>query len=203
MKTLDVNDPLVFDKWRELYHELTSEEQSAFYNALEVRFPHQQSFTLSNFQRFFNGESGHVLEVGGWKGELANHFVGNGLMWTNIELCQNAIDKTVPKHLNYMVVKPIEYNWFNMFKHGGIYSHFVSAHMIEHITDSQLQDMLNMIKGIKRVILEAPISNNENNWKGYFGTHILKMGWDQIDEIMKGYRYKVTVYNQHCHVYEV
>lgn len=194
MKRLNIHDANVFDKWRELYHELTTEEQKDFYNDIELVYPTQQSFTKKAYQEFFKGKPNlKVLEFGGWKGELSKIIMKKNQVctWINIELCTNAIEKSVNSYENYCVVNPGSFQWFKEERKIDC-DVFISAHSIEHISDSELIELLKFIKGIKYVILEAPIEDDINNWDNYLGTHILKMGWNPIIEIMKSYGYTAS-----------
>lgn len=204
---LNVNDPKFFNQWRSLYSELTDEEQKELYNELEKKYPHQQHFTRSNYDLLFSRyPNKSILEAGGWKGELAQYCFSKYQIksWKNIEVCQSAIDKTVPINGNYFVENPQKFDWFNDFSKistKDIYDIFISAHTIEHLCDKHLIEMLEAISQIKVIMLEAPISRSQNDWHNYTGTHILNMGWNQIDDIMRGHGYNVEIINADCALY--
>lgn len=177
-------DIIEFNRWRERYDSLSDEEQLEFYNTIEKYYPEQKSFTLSNYDYLFSLFQGkNVIEIGGWKGELAKYCLEKYDIksWTNFELCTGAIEKTVCKDERYKVF-PVSFRfWRNMEFGEGI---VLASHVIEHLSD---KDFLEFAKKVKDNILcfEAPISIKENNWSNYYGTHILKMGWDSIDELFK------------------
>lgn len=203
-KRLDVNDPNVFDKWRALYYDLTLEEQEQFGRDMEEKYPHQQSYTLSNFEHLFNRFPGcHVLEIGGWKGELADtclkKFDIKG--WHNIDYCRAAVEKSICHPARYSAYCPSNFFWFK-----GDRSHMadiaIAAHVIEHLTDEDCFDLMRYLNGISRIMFEAPIAmNGETTWDGYIGTHILKMGWDKICDHMKSMGYSVEQINPHCFLF--
>jgi hypothetical protein len=205
MKRLDIDDPQCWNKWRELYDSLTDEEHAQFLNDSESRYPSQKSFTFSNYEFLFDKLSKSpirksfdeydfsILEVGGWKGELAHQcFTRFGRLiksWHNIDMCYEAIRKTVAMPFNYTTFCPKEFAWFSE-KKPQFADAFIAAHTIEHLSDRHLWQLLDFVAGIPYVILEAPISEHGNAWDDYVGTHILKAGWAQIRTYMiqKGYR---------------
>lgn len=201
-KRLNVEDSNVFDTWRELYSELTDAEQSQFYDDIEAKWPWQQHFHPEWFSKAFeDGRLVSVLEVGGWKGELASQMLAkfsNITSWHNIELCKKATDKTVPmSRLVYTFENPTAFTWFKepRTKDADI---FISAHTIEHFIDSDLWDLLTWASGIRLICLEAPISFHQNDWKGYGGTHILKAGWAEIISFMDNLGYDSEMVSVHC-----
>ncbi len=205
-KRLDINDPNCWNKWRALYDELTDQEHMEFLNDSESRYPSQKSFTVENFDWLFSEQDPpypKVLEIGPWKGELALQMMSkyNVGRWHGIDLCQAAIDKTLPM-IGYTVINPYQFEWFNKDSLMSDFDICVSAHTIEHLSDEHLLQLLNYLKFIPKIMLEAPINMDENNWDNYVGTHILKMGWNQINEEMKRLGYSVEQLNAHCVYYE-
>jgi len=206
MKRLDFNKPGVFDEWRRLYNSLTDEEQSEFYDDLERFYPHQQSFTKPNYDELIKRyPRAIVLEVGGWKGELASYCMsmsGAPMWWLNIELSQRAIDQTVPGLVNFVAVKPKRFNWFKKHRGGaGMFNIAIASHVIEHLKDKDLLYLLNCLSDIKVVALEAPIDDGPSDWTGYHGSHILKMGWNGIDKAMKKRGFSSERVNAHFRIY--
>lgn len=212
---LDIDDPQVWNKWRALYNELTYEENLAFANAAEAKYPSQQHHTKSNFDNLFamQKEAVNIIEIGGWKGELASHCLNKFPIinsWANVELCSNAIDKTVisaKTNPKYNIIRPNKFDWFKdpitvPVKH--VFDICVSSHTIEHFSDDHLRDLIKYISGIPLVIFEAPIKDEGDDWSldgGYGGTHILKMGWNGVNEAMFTEKYRPEKINDHCYLY--
>ncbi len=203
---IDVNDPNVFNKWRAAYSTMTDAEHLEFCNAAEAKWPVQQSFTFSNFNSLFAniGGSVNVVELGGWKGELAGRCLAKFPIatWTNLDFCGAAIGKTVTTDSRYSAYLQNSPTWFRSPRA----SHFdvcVSAHMIEHLSDEHLLELLDWIKGIPVVMFEAPISYGDNNWDNYPGTHILKMGWNRINDEMHVRGYDFESVNPDCFTYRL
>lgn len=201
-KRLNVEDPNVFDTWREIYHTLTDAEQAEFYDDLEAKYPHQQHFHAEWFAKAFEkNQTTHVLEVGGWKGELASQMLARFphiATWHNIELCQKATHKTVDMpRSGYSFENPEAFDWFNVLPKPTC-DVLVSAHTIEHLFDTHLWSMLEWASGVPLICLEAPISFSKNDWKGYGGTHILEAGWGEIIGFMDQKGYSAEFVSEHC-----
>ena len=207
MKRLDVEDPLVFDKWRTLYNDLSHEENIQFGYDMEAKYPGQASFNPVVFEQLFArlGGAPHVVEIGGWKGELARHLMTKlpVASWHNIDMCKAAIEKTVPMGcLPFTAQFPDRFDWF-LQPRTMQYDLCVSAHSIEHLSNAHLLALMNWISGIPTVIFEAPIAMTGQTWGGYFGTHILEMGWNDINAAMKALGYSAERINDWVFLYEV
>jgi hypothetical protein len=204
---LDLENPKVWDRWRELYSDLTREENIEFGNAIEAKFPFQASYNFEIFKPLFRGvHRSRVLEIGGWKGELAlqcfqNFEIDN---WFNVDMCKAAIEKTLPAlhRLPYLGFFPLEFDWFRD-KREDDYDVCVSAHAIEHLSDDHLKLLIKYISGIKTVQFESPICMDGQTWEGYVGTHILKMGWTAINDLMRAEGYKVLKINDWSFRYDL
>lgn len=201
---IELTDPLVFEKWREHYADMSDEEHIEFCNAAEAMWPTQKHFDAKNFDFIFHKlNSPTVLEVGGWKGELAHHCLSKYKIarWDNVDFCSAAAAKTVDMgSLPYNVICPTKINWFSEKRHKP-YDVFVSAHTIEHLSDEHLVQLLDYITGIPMIMLEAPINMGDNDWRGYCGTHILKMGWKKINAIMAARGYQIMQITNICYLY--
>lgn len=188
MKRLNVEDSNVFNKWRALYSDLSDQEQMEFYDDLEKTYPDQKSFTKEFYDAVFfkhAGEFKRVVEVGGWKGELASYCFDSYKIesWVNIELCRSAIAKTVPVNGNYVIANFNKFKWWNYSDFSG--DVFIASHFIEHISNNDFRSLIEWIAPrFDYVLFEAPLNAGENNWENYLGTHILKFGWNDINKIM-------------------
>ncbi len=204
MSRINIDDPKFFDWWREHYNDLTHEENIEIGTLLEAKYPGQASFSFSVFNDFFRQHKGvRVLEVGGWKGELAYEMMihHNISSWHNIDMCKAAVDKTVPMGaLPYRATFPSKFDWFKDPRTED-YDVCVSAHTIEHLSDEHLISLMAHIAGIPNILFEAPIGMESGNWDGYMGTHILKMGWNTINAMMTGHGYSYTRLNDWCYHY--
>lgn len=216
MKRLDINDPEVWNKWRELYDDLTDEEHAQFLNDSEAKYPSQKSFTVSNYDYLFEkiAKPGcSVFEIGGWKGELAHYCLSKYAIksWHNIDLCRSALEKTIPELKNddrYSTHAPEWFNWF-AYGPGGLlepYDVCLSAHTIEHLSDHHLTQLIYYLTrriGVKTIVFEAPISNGTNSWNDYVGSHKLTMGWDIINCLFEIQGYSIERVNESCFLYQL
>ncbi len=208
MKRLNVDDPQVFDTWRQLYYDLTEAEQEQFGIDMEAKYPHQVSFTLSNYELLFQSTAtpNAVLEIGGWKGELATEMLSrfsNISSWTNIDYCKPATEKTICTDPRYSVIYPDCFHWFRVDRHTQ-HNVFIAAHVIEHLTSKDLVALMDYITGIPIVMFEAPIPmQGPVNWTGYVGTHILEWGWQEVNAEMEKRNYVPNKINDNCFLYEM
>jgi len=210
VKRLDVNDPKVFDKWRELYYDLTHEENIQFGYDMEAKYPGQASFDAPGIQAILStveNKPNKVLEIGGWKGELAQctcaQSPGDFLSWTNIDMCKAAVEKSVHvSSVPYRAHFPDRFDWF-ISPREEWFDVCISAHSIEHLTDKHLLQLMDWIKGIPVVIFEAPITNTGQTWDGYFGTHILEMGWTRLNQEMAARGYEATKHTDILYSYQL
>jgi hypothetical protein len=187
-----------FDAWRERYDDMTYQEMADFYDAVEIDHPLQKAFNANAFDRFLDHASEvlchpylgpmRVLEIGGWKGELAREMLeGHGVIidWCNIEICWRAIEKSVVTS-KYTAMKPVDFPWNVQLPNADV---FVASHFIEHIREWQLKALLGSLsisRSLRYTGIQAPIPESGENvdWTGYHGTHILEIGWEQVSTIL-------------------
>lgn len=188
-------DVAAFDAWREDYLHMTYLEQQEFYDRVEVEHPHQGAFTLLRFHNFllhicdYEMTLGkvYVLELGGWRGELAQEMLKSFpsvTIWCNVEICQRAVERGVCESSRYTTLAPKNFPWNVELPPANV---FVASHFIEHITRNDL-DMLiqNLPDTVRYIGLEAPIPDEGNavDWTGYHGSHILEIGWKQVTRLL-------------------
>lgn len=191
-KRLNLDDPRVWDRWRELYEDLSHEENIQFGNEIFARYPVQKSFNavgiLAALKIECAAKSISVLEVGGWRGDLALaafEQLGCGItQWTNIDMCRAALDRPPEGLLAYPYVPffPDSFKWFSGRQPLKSFDVFVSAHTIEHLSDHDALDLLDHVSNARTMILEIPITDQGQRWDGYEGTHILGLGWNAIED---------------------
>ena len=188
-----IMDRKYFDKWREDYDSMTNQEQKKRHIDIANTYGNQQSYNLKAYQKA--DLKGQIVEIGGWKGELADHMLKenlNILSWTNIEFCTHM--EHVCKDFRYKVIEPKEFRWW---LHNPEYLKgdcLIASHFIEHISNT---DILSLFvdtiskSSLKRLLLDAPIvEKGECNWSNYLGTHILKYSWSDIISILESLGFK-------------
>lgn len=206
MKRVSLEDQDIWNTWRRLYNELTDDEQHDFADECEAAYPNQIHHNKQNFDSLFKDLKGiEVLEIGGWKGELASHCLERYdiTSWLNIDVCRNAVAKTVPIDTNrYTAVVPDQFRWFSLPRQME-FDVCVSAHTIEHFSNEDLRLLIKHISGIKTVMFDAPLEMAGDSWNGYCGTHMLTMGWNGVNAAMIVEGYSVEQINRHCFLYQL
>ena len=184
---------LTFNEWREKYSILTDEEQKQYMNDIEEKYPVQIQFNNSAFYDFFKFvySDTSVIEMGGWKGELANHILPNFpniKEWVNYELCENAINKSVCNDNRYKTINSIFRWWENADINSDI---FVASHSIEHINKC---DFFNLIKKVNSqyIFFDIPLLFKGQSWDNYGGTHINTIMWDELIKLLKNNNYNIV-----------
>lgn len=187
-----------FDQWRERYDRLCYADQLEFYNQVETDHPLQHGYDIEKFSRFFTkilATSGEltVLEVGGWKGELAKEALEKYeqiRQWVNYEISAEAVKKSVCNDWRYVPLIPANFVWNIPLVEADV---FISSHFIEHIRASQLEMLFNNLpSSIKYIIIQAPLADEPTDWNGYFGTHILEVGWAGVNEMLDKLGFKLA-----------
>lgn len=183
-----------FDNWRERYNTMTVDEQIAYHNELEQRFPEQNHFNYDNVKEALALAHSPtiVLEFGTWKGDLAlkayqDFQIG---IWVGIEICENAIAKTKCNKIDY--IKPNRFDWFNE-KRSIEADIAIATHFIEHLSNEHFEQLVKYCKGIKYIHFESPLTNEGNEWDGYVGTHKLTIGWNKVNDILSKNGYELVI----------
>lgn len=186
MKTAD------FDLWRDNYDRLTYKQQIKFYNQVAIDHPLQRGFDEVEFEDFLEplGEI-TVIELGGWKGELAG-YVLNKLpkirRWLNYEISEQAVKETACNDDRYEPLVPADFLWNIEIPNADV---FVSSHTIEHIKVAELDKLLSKLP-VKYIGLQAPLADEGTDWGGYYGSHILEVGWNTVIELLREYGFTLT-----------
>lgn len=138
-------------------------------------------------------EPKNVLEVGGWKGELANdvlktnHFIQK---WHNVEFTTIAVDESVPTDSRYHPIEPSQFRWWEKNEPGmqldGGYDVLVLSHVIEHFKLHDIAAMMARIH-VKYIYIDAPLELDwiKKGWKDYNGGHVINGTFEAVDNIMK------------------
>lgn len=175
-----------FDAWRKRYNDMTYQDMKDFYNAVEIDHPLQQAYDAHVISQFLDNAIASVgaitvLEIGGWKGELAKQMLikPNILKWFNFEICERAVAQSVITSKKYHAFIPDDFVWNISLPCANV---FVAAHFVEHIRWRELEELFANLPPdeIQFIGLQAPIQETEINWIGYHGSHILEVGWKRV-----------------------
>ena len=190
-----------FDDWRANYGQMSYTDQQDFYDRVYADHPHQAGYALDGglelFNRFFGRvlselPNVYVLELGGWRGELAQEMLNRFpslAIWCNVEICRAAVKDSVFASPKYKTWIPDSWVWDVELPPANV---VVASHFIEHIKADQLFMLVqNLPETIRYMALVAPlpVSAEGNNWDGYHGSHILENGWDQVITMLTGPAY--------------
>lgn len=171
-----------FDKWRRDYDGLSYADMKAFYDLVEADHPLQQAYDAGTFARFLQGITANigaitVLEIGGWKGELAQLMLQREpdiVTWHNLEICKRAVERSVFESPKYKPVVPGDFVWTLSLPDAQV---FVASHFIEHIRLWELSALFDNLNGVQFIGLQSPLQPVGIDWTGYHGSHILGVGW--------------------------
>lgn len=178
-----------WDHWRGEHARMTFADQQAFYRRVAEEHPCQQSFDVPHAQGTFDrigGSALEVLELGGWDGALAQALLSTRTdiaSWTNYDIV--AVSQ-VCRHPRYRLELLGDYLWNQDEVRGDV---FLACHTVEHLTAAELARLFDVLR-VEFIYLQAPIEvSGRSNWDGYNGSHILEIGWDEIDALLleRGY----------------
>ncbi|MEE9439557.1 MAG: hypothetical protein V3V14_11195 [Saprospiraceae bacterium] len=176
-----------FNKYRKEYDSYSFKQLQEIYNELELLYPKQEHFTTEYIERFLtNIPSPKIMELGGFKGELASQILAKNkriLLWHNYDICPNSIEKTMCKDKRYKAILLEDFAWnLDIFDS---YNVCILSHTIEHIKQKQLKRFFDKIKNVKYIYIEAPMRLSWNNTPT---THILECGWKAITNMLRDYK---------------
>jgi hypothetical protein len=166
---------------------MTWADQVAFYRNVERNHPIQKFYSAWAVRDLLSliQTPVKVLEIGGWKGELAEEVHTEQVIeWLNIEVIEAAIGT---KGDWYRAIVPDDYIWKVGLPSG--FDLLVMSHTIEHVSGEQLSLIVTQFDG-EWVYFEAPLGEHQNHWDGYSGTHILELGWHEVDDLMADQGFK-------------
>jgi len=167
---------------------------------MEIVYPEQAHYNLEFAKKAFDIVKPKVVtEIGGWKGDLAYEILKDSSIekWYNIEISQNAIDKTKCKDQRHEYIKPDSFNWFDKIEMKGM---IVSTHFIEHLSNQNFETLCKFIKEVEYIYFEAPLENDGQTWENYVGTHILTYGWNKVKELL--HSHEVILENNYCKLFK-
>lgn len=171
-----------WDQWRRDYATTTFADHAAFYDDVALEYPEQTHWNLPPIRVALEGIK-TVVEVGGWRGELADaifdRYPGQITSWRNYDMCAWALEHTRCFDRAYEPILLHDWPW-NVDL--AVADMFISTHTFEHMTVADIDSLLPQLRKYRRVFIEAPIpqSTEDVDWAGFVGTHILEIGWDRL-----------------------
>jgi hypothetical protein len=197
-----------FNEWRAKYDEMTDLDQYLFYEQAYKEHPQEFSAchptsVLEFFEEFCPIEGGDVVEIGGFRGELAKFVLPhlNVRSWHNLDICEAALKDSVCTDSRY---KPIPVP-FHFWEHGpyGSGSILISVHCIEHLSVADFTAAIDIFPGVapglvdleidpetgvlplQAIYLDAPLPAIEGiDWHDECSTHKFEGSWRDVDVIL-------------------
>ena len=171
-----------FDRWREHYDATPFDKQVGNYELIARRFPQQQQWNGDAALRALTDQS-TVTELGGWRGELAAEMLAARPIgrWVNYDICKWAVDNPVCTLGAYRPVHLDDWPWEIDLEPADC---FVASHVLEHIRFAELERLAEQFHKFRSLYLDIPVGEDPPDWSGYFGTHILEVGWREIDRLL-------------------
>ena len=180
-----------FDAWRDNYDRLTYAEHVEFYRKVAEVYPEQQHYNEPAVRDFLAGSQGPVLELGGWKGELAASVLPDfpGIPeWLNVEIAPQAISENACTDPRYSVIVPHAFLWDTDLDLSR-FTTFIASHSIEHIKRRHVSQLLVRLGGVERMYVDAPLPDAPSKWGGGNGqhSHIIEIGWDGLRDLFASF----------------
>lgn len=186
-----------FNGWRRTYDTTPYRAQQEFYNVLYEHFPTQNAVNVPALDAFLSdivaqGRQPSVIEIGGWRGETAARFLDRYPTikgWTNIEICPRAVDNTVAAasaDKRYLAFAPDIPAW-EVALPMERYDTAVLSHVLEHMKVAEVEKLLARIVNVTALYIDCPIpeQSRDVNWRGFTGAHILEVGWDMLEPLVR------------------
>lgn len=191
-----------FDDYRARYDVMSFADHQRTYSLIERVYPDQPCFSAEATSHFFDtllmhGVKPFALEIGGWKGELAQYALKKYpkiMGWHNVEICREAVAKTVCKESRYTAstldgffwdVKP---RWIRMC------DTLVLSHVVEHMRLANFAAIIAHCASeyLDYVYLDIPhiTEDSHKTWHGWTSTHVFEAGWADIERVMSEHGYQ-------------
>lgn len=175
---------MTFDEWRTRYDTMSFREHAAINDRWGVEYPAQASWKLQPvLDALWSART--VVEIGGWDGGLAAKALAllpRVERWTNYEMCQPAIDRTVCHDPRYKPVLLEDWPWNTDLEPADA---LVMSHVVEHMRFHQLFELTRLFDRYRVVHMQAPLDLERIDWTGYHGSHILEVGWLGVEALMR------------------
>jgi hypothetical protein len=185
-----------WDAYRAAYPRMTYAEVADFHDRIWARHPDQRHCSPDLLAAFFATVASGVavLEVGGWRGEMAAHILAQRpdlRSWLNLEICRGAVGQPVLDDPRYRGMFPPAWAWDMAL----IERHEVAvlAHLIEHISAAQLGRLVPWLaeNGVRQVYVESPLADGPRSWRRSTTAHLLEIGWEGVVALFGEHGYRV------------
>jgi hypothetical protein len=184
-----------WDRYRELYAMKGDSFHRETYAEIHKNYPEQRHCTLPSLRRFLTDHhKALVVEMGGWDGWAASVMLPEFPElehWLNVEFCEDAAKATVCDDKRFNVYVPRTFQWWRSEVAPAASDVMVLSHVIEHLTNEDAYELIGSLRPLAWYI-EAPLSENGQDWSGYLGTHVLRAGWVELEKWLDAAGYRRT-----------
>jgi hypothetical protein len=182
-----------FDLYRDNYHLLSFEDLKRINQVWVAKYPDQHfydsSFVIEAFRKIVSNlgrDDIQVVELGGFDGSLAfqvlQHFPD--ATWLNLEIGEHMPAPGLDG-FQYKEQVLTDHLWECKPNIDGR-DVFVSGDTLEHFPDDQFQKVIDYVteNRVSYLVLKIPISDKGQDWRGCFGSHLLRMGRNQVKKVL-------------------
>lgn len=179
--------------YRSNYHLLSFQDLKRINEVWTTNYPDQHysdsSFVIGAFRKITSNlgrDKVEVVELGGFDGSLAfevlQHFPKAS--WLNFDIIEHVAVQGLSK-FKYKEQVLTDHFWECKPRIDGR-DVFVSGDTLEHFSDDQFQKIVDYVtqSQISYLVLKIPIANNGQDWRGYLGSHVLRMGRNQVKKLL-------------------
>jgi acetyltransferase-like isoleucine patch superfamily enzyme len=187
MASEQVGLPYSFDEWRARRHDLPYAEHVAYFDAIFTQYPHQHYCSVDEARAFAAQlpDRSHVLEVGGWRGQVAEILLPEFARiehWHNFELSRKAVQGGLT-HPRFTAQVAADFVW--KIQDLPECNVLFAAHVLEHLSSREIRDLLGRLRAVTHVFVEAPlpVAGKKISWAGNRSTAVLDIGWRELEEL--------------------
>ena len=190
-----------WDLWRRFYDCLDWSDQVAFYAQVAALHPDQSTATQGFAHLFFealeqDGATPSVIEIGGWDGSLAASVLASNAgirSWLNFEVAERPVSHPACDDPRYEARIPTDYVWRLPAETFAGHDTLVASHVVEHFKLRDVTGLIERMETLRWCYVEAPLREHDRarSWFGYPGSHVLEVGWAQLEKVFANYGFIV------------
>jgi hypothetical protein len=121
-------------------------------------------------------EPKHVVELGGWDGSLAAAMLAEFDFiesWVNMDIAPDVPQVCDDHRYDRTVLS--NWPWMRDVTADAL----IASHVFEHMRIHQIEQLLRRWR-VDSVFIDSPLTRDPQSWDGYFGSHILEVGSDEL-----------------------
>lgn len=186
-----------WDTYRKYYSALSVEDHIEISVYLDKLAPNQAHFSIEPITELFTeaknllGEL-NIIELGCWTGDLAKEVLSKFDIksWIGYDISANTLKRSVVKDERYKTVALSKWIYDTTIPDFNV---FLSTHTFEHMSLEEVEKTVAYISDkTKYMILEIPLSEDGQDWKGYSGTHVLTASRQTIRDLITSHGFVKT-----------